>query len=187
VAETPRGMVLSNLQFRPMMFADLPRIYEMEQRCHPFPWSEQSLADCLRMQYECWIAEQIGGSEGAAGNPVDPQQRVMIGFAITMMALDEAHLLNIVVDQSHQGQGYGAELLNFMQAHAIRQRAAFMLLEVRESNTRAQRLYKKEGFDLIGVRKAYYPNGQNSREAALVMKCPLIPLPTPEGGPQKSD
>jgi len=163
VASVARGVELSNLHFRRMMFSDLPLIYQMEQRCHQFPWSEESLADCLRMQYDGWVAEQFVDK---APSPL------IMGYAIVMKALDEAHLLNIVIDESAQGQGFGIALLNFVKTKAIEQGASVMLLEVRESNSQAQRLYHKSGFEVIGVRKAYYPI-ENGREAAMVMKCSL--------------
>jgi ribosomal-protein-alanine N-acetyltransferase len=60
-----------------------------------------------------------------------------------------------------------------------------ILLEVRPSNTAAIRLYRKLGFQEIGLRKGYYPNhaaptqpaepdsgssGSSGREDAIVMR-----------------
>lgn len=48
-----------------------------------------------------------------------------------------------------------------------------MLLEVRPSNTRAEKIYLRYGFARIGVRKGYYPAPNNQREDAIVMKLEL--------------
>jgi ribosomal-protein-alanine N-acetyltransferase len=47
-----------------------------------------------------------------------------------------------------------------------------MMLEVRPSNTPAQRLYRRYGFERIGVRRGYYPS-HGGREDALVMRIAL--------------
>jgi len=46
-------------------------------------------------------------------------------------------------------------------------------LEVRRSNESALRLYEREGFELVRVRKGYYP----PREDALIMRKLLVPEP----------
>jgi ribosomal protein S18 acetylase RimI-like enzyme len=50
--------------------------------------------------------------------------------------------------------------------------ARTMLLEVRPSNAAAVRLYRRYGFDQIGVRRGYYP-AQGGREDAIVMRVAL--------------
>ena len=44
-----------------------------------------------------------------------------------------------------------------------------VLLEVRPSNRAALRLYQRNGFDEIGMRKGYYPDSEGQREDALVL------------------
>jgi len=48
-----------------------------------------------------------------------------------------------------------------------------VLLEVRPSNERALAVYKRYGFTQIGLRKGYYPDANNMREDAIVMRLPL--------------
>jgi ribosomal-protein-alanine N-acetyltransferase len=45
-----------------------------------------------------------------------------------------------------------------------------IFLEVRPSNIAAISLYKKMGFKQVGVRKGYYPNGDQEREDALILR-----------------
>lgn len=46
-------------------------------------------------------------------------------------------------------------------------------LEVRESNSIARRLYEKQGFNEVDIRKNYYPKPNGGRENAVVMACYL--------------
>ena len=48
-------------------------------------------------------------------------------------------------------------------------RADDLLLEVRPSNIAAMKLYFAEGFDQVGIRHAYYPAEEGSREDAVIM------------------
>ena len=55
--------------------------------------------------------------------------------------------------------------------------AAFMTLEVRESNASARNLYAKSGFIQVGVRKKYYEdNGENG----IVMLLEHMPEADPD-------
>ena len=49
--------------------------------------------------------------------------------------------------------------------------ARWMTLEVRVSNTGAQALYRKYGFDVTGTRRHYY---SDNNEDALIMTTPLV-------------
>jgi ribosomal-protein-alanine N-acetyltransferase len=52
--------------------------------------------------------------------------------------------------------------------HALSQapKARTLFLEVRRSNTPAIRLYRSLGFYALGVRKKYYPDGEDAIEMA---------------------
>ena len=80
--------------------------------------------------------------------------------------VDEAHLMNIAVAPSLQGQGLGELLLLDLLERVRGKGAVTCTLEVRPSNIRAQRLYKRLGFDVAGRRKHYYVD---DGEDALIM------------------
>jgi ribosomal-protein-alanine N-acetyltransferase len=48
-----------------------------------------------------------------------------------------------------------------------------VLLEVRPSNQHALAVYRHAGFQMIGIRKKYYPAAGSSREDAIVMRLTL--------------
>jgi ribosomal-protein-alanine N-acetyltransferase len=56
----------------------------------------------------------------------------------------------------------------------------YMTLECRRSNLAAQSLYRKLGFQEVGLRKRYYAD---NGEDALVMVCEHLPEAHPEDDP----
>jgi [ribosomal protein S18]-alanine N-acetyltransferase len=96
----------------------------------------------------------------------------LIGYAVVMIALDEAHLLNLSVAREFQRCGHGWRMLDSMASIARDHGARSMLLEVRPSNMTGQRLYVAYGFDRIGRRRDYYP-AAGGREDAIVMRIAL--------------
>ena len=89
-----------------------------------------------------------------------------------MLALDEAHLLNLSVARECQRRGLGWRTLEWIADVARGHGARTMLLEVRPSNPAAIRLYDRYGFQRIGVRRGYYP-AADGREDAIVMRVTL--------------
>jgi ribosomal-protein-alanine N-acetyltransferase len=84
------------------------------------------------------------------------------------ISTDESHLLNIGINKNERGMGYGEKLLRKMIIAAEVMGSRKIILEVRLSNKTAYQLYKKLGFEEIGIRKKYYrlPDG---REDAYVL------------------
>jgi ribosomal-protein-alanine N-acetyltransferase len=140
-------------RFRPMQFEDLDRVMEIEPKIYSHPWSRGNFADSLHAGYSCWVYE----SEGE-----------VVGYAVMMSVLDEAHLLNISIAGERQGQGLGRALLNHLIDTARRHGATMMFLEVRPSNKNAIALYESIGFNEFSIRKGYYP-AHNGREDAILM------------------
>ncbi|EKU93225.1 Protease synthase and sporulation negative regulatory protein PAI 1 [Alloiococcus otitis] len=84
---------------------------------------------------------------------------------------DNCHVSNLVVRPGYQRQGLGQFLLNQVEQVALNQNCHYYSLEVRESNHKAQKLYHKQGFETVGVKKEYY---SNNREDGLAMVKQLI-------------
>ena len=93
-----------------------------------------------------------------------------------MQILDEAHLLNLVIDLPWQRQGLGRFLLEAVLNHLRATAAQSILLEVRASNLGARQLYAHAGFTVLSLRKGYYSTPDRTiREDALVMRLALCP------------
>jgi ribosomal-protein-alanine N-acetyltransferase len=83
--------------------------------------------------------------------------------------------MNICVAPEVQKQGVGSKLLEHM-IELARKKAEMIMLEVRPSNKGAISLYKKRGFNEIGVRKGYYPAENGDREDAVMLALDLVSL-----------
>lgn len=147
------AVLAPQIEMLPMNGGDLDEIMEIENAVYPFPWSRGNFTDALSAGYSAWVC-RIGGE--------------LVGYAVIMMAVDEAHLLNISVAGKRQGMGFGARLLRHAMRVARRLGARSLLLEVRPSNAPALALYEHFGFVRIGLRKAYYPSFLG-REDGLVL------------------
>ncbi len=88
------------------------------------------------------------------------------GYAVFYDTFDSIDLFEIAVSKEKQGKGYGDTLLSYT-ADIFCRNGKKILLEVNENNEKAIKLYKKNGFEEISVRKNYYGNNQN---AVIMMK-----------------
>jgi ribosomal-protein-alanine N-acetyltransferase len=146
--------------FAPMRVDDLAEVQAIENEVYPYPWTRGNFLDSLYSGYECWT--------------VRDRSRALLGYYLMMLAVDEAHLLNITVRRDRHGHGLGRLMLDRAAALARERRMESILLEVRPSNVRALAVYERYGFSVIGRRKAYYPAaGSSAREDAIVMRLPL--------------
>ena len=90
-----------------------------------------------------------------------------IGYCGTMVVADTADVQTIAVLPEYEGHGYGRAMLEQMHERAREQGAERILLEVRADNPRAQRLYERNGYRAIHVRRGYYDDGTD----AIIMEC----------------
>ena len=84
----------------------------------------------------------------------------VVGYIGRYELLNEAEVLNFVVDETYQRQGIGQMLFNKVEEDLPNLEK--MTLEVRESNTKAKNFYTKNGFKQISIRKNYYKNNENA-------------------------
>ncbi len=91
----------------------------------------------------------------------------LVGYLIAHVVLDEAHIVSLGVAPNHRGGGLGRVLLDDFIRIAGIENIKVITLQVRVSNRVAERLYRKVGFQLAGVRKRYY---SDNGEDALTMR-----------------
>lgn len=130
---------------------DLPKIHTIEKQSFPDPWSlalfEELLANPSQNLY------------------VAQKEKDVVGYIAFWKILDEVHILNVCVASDLRQKGIGGQLLQFCLNRYSKDEVSLFSLEVRHSNTAAQSLYQKFGFEIKTIRKNYYPN----HEDALVM------------------
>lgn len=84
---------------------------------------------------------------------VEPGSKLIAG----MVFLNDTHklvpMLGIGIDHSYSGCALGMQLITYIHAYARKQGMGGILLNVHYGNTRAQNLYMKAGYELIGHSK----------------------------------
>ena len=144
---------IPQIHYRRMRASDLSEVAALEKSLYAFPWSLGNFRDSVNAGYDCWTV-----THGEA----------VIGYAILMIALDEAHLLNFAIAAEWQNQGLGNGFLRHIIDTARAAACQIIYLEVRPSNLPARHLYRKLGFHQIAIRPEYYP-ASGGREDALFL------------------
>src|SRR5437879_3479781 len=120
------------MTLRPARLDETTLLHQIEAEATPDPWSAGMYRDSLEQGHHTLVLEENGE---------------VLGFAVWMQVLDdEAELLNIVVRPSAQGRGLGQQLLQALLETAGSAGTRRLMLEVRESNATARRLYLRNGF-----------------------------------------
>jgi ribosomal-protein-alanine N-acetyltransferase len=133
-----------------MMRADIPAVAALEAEVYPTPWSPRVFFDELAMDNRRYVV--VEGSDGIAG------------YAGLLIIEGDAHITTLAVAPEMRGKQLGVRLMLALVDEAVANDARHLTLEVRVSNTSAQGLYERFGFDPVGRRKNYYVD-----EDALVM------------------
>ena len=144
---------IPQLHYRQMRMSDLPEVAQLEKSLYAFPWSLGNFRDSITAGYDCWTVTH---------------GETVIGYAVLMIALDEAHLLNIAIASEWQNQGVGRAFLAHIVEVARAAGCQIIYLEVRPSNVGARHLYRTVGFQQIAIRPDYYP-AVHGREDALFL------------------
>lgn len=83
---------------------------------------------------------------------------------------EQAQIATIGVAKDMQRRGLGQMMIDLIKKDAGMKGCDFVSLEVRVSNEPAIRLYEKNGFITVNIRKDYY---KDDHEDAYLMVCPL--------------
>ena len=102
------------------------------------------------------------------GQPIDggPDSGKPAGFVLTRHAADEEELLLIAVLPEYRGQGFGQELIERLFVESRNRGVRRVFLEMRRGNP-AEHLYRKSGFEPIGLRPNYYRLAEGGRVDAI--------------------
>jgi ribosomal-protein-alanine N-acetyltransferase len=144
----PATQVGSRLTVRAAHPDDIPKILLVER-------SASSAAHWTLSAYEAIFRPNAPPRIALVAETVNRQ---LCGFVIARIVAEECELENIVVDAGGLRQGIGSTLLQEFLNTASGRGIHRILLEVRESNLGARRLYEKWGFTCDGERSAYYRN-----------------------------
>ncbi len=149
------------IQFLAMERNEIDALTILEALATPKPWTANKLKDSY---------------DGSANCRVIKNGQNTIGYCVVQNVLDEAELLNIVIFRSFQAKGHGRKAIKKLKRDLTESGATTLYLEVRASNAIAKALYEKTGFEVINIRKNYYPADDLNKQLAddaLVMRCSL--------------
>lgn len=141
------------LEIMPMTGADIPDVLQIERSSFSTTWPADAFYNELTTNK---LAHYFVGK--VAGK--------IVAYGGIWVIFEDSHITTIAIDPSMRGRKYGNVMMMRLIDEAIERGAAWMTLEVRESNVGAQQLYRKFGFTTVTTRKGYY---SDNNENALVM------------------
>ncbi len=141
---------------------------ETESFAAPWPRSTFELAITTR-ELLCLVACPFGVTTDPGGLAADEES--VAGYLIVCPDRQDALIANVAVARAYRRLGYGRRLVEAALRWAVDRGAKSCRLDVRMSNTGAQRLYERLGFRSVGRRRGYYPN---PREDAVTMERVLV-------------
>ena len=140
------------IKVRLMVEQDIDAVARLEKECFSSPWSKASLRESLSQPYVVFVVATV--------------EEKVVGYGGIYIVNDDGEITNIAVTGSMRGRGVGKMLLEKINEECEKRQVKAIVLEVRESNEVAIRLYEKMGYSRIGIRKNFY---DKPRENALIM------------------
>ena len=140
------------VNFRRMEEKDLDEVMLIEKSSFSIPWTRQDFEKSLKKESSIYMVAEEGGN--------------ILGYCGLWIVIDEGQINNVAVKQDCRGKHVGTGLMEAMIQEGNQAGVNAYTLEVRVGNAPAIALYKKVGFDGVGVRKNYY---SSPREDALIM------------------
>ena len=130
---------------RRMRDQDLPAVRAIEALSFSNPWSDTTFRGEIQItsiSSPLVVVRRPGGE--------------VVAYIVYWQIRDDVQINNVAVHPDCRGQGLGEAMMRFALDKVRAAGAAFVTLEVRQSNAPAVNLYKKLGFEILGTRKHYY-------------------------------
>lgn len=142
------------MKIRKMTREDIVSVVEVDSSAFSDGWKETAFREEIEKDYSHYFVCETDGK--------------IAGYAGIWCIYETAELIRIATAPDFQHRGIAKMLMQKILSCAKDCGCERMMLEVRKSNTPAQELYKKFGFNEISVRKGYY-NGED----ALILEAKL--------------
>lgn len=136
------------MKIKPFEKKYLDDVYEIEKICFSNPWSKENLERQIDTETSHFLVADMDGRA--------------VGYMGLQIFAGEGYVTNVAVLPEYRGRGIAKALI----AEQMKNDMEFITLEVRESNTPAIHLYKKSGFETVGVRPDFYAD---PTENAVIM------------------
>ncbi|XXQ68232.1 ribosomal protein S18-alanine N-acetyltransferase [Neisseriaceae bacterium B1] len=126
----------------------LASLAALDAQCNPNPWTASQFQAALNAPHDTVLVAQ--------------QSQHIVGFIVWQRLFDEIELHLIATAPNLRRQGIASLLLAQLFQAACEHQVTRVLLEVRQSNQRAQDFYVAHGFQVCGQRKNYYGGTENA-------------------------
>jgi len=145
----------TNISFRSLLLNDVESIVDIENVNAEYPWSASNFSSSVTDNNTLSLGLFL--------------EQKLVGYALALVALESADLLNIGIHSVYKRQGYGGALLTHLLAQLKEAAVTTVILEVRVENHNAINFYEKQGFEGIGIRENYYLNQEDAKIMKLRM------------------
>ena len=134
---------------RGMEQRDISHVLDIENICFPdSPWNEEQFLYELKENHFSNLYVYV-------------LDDMIVGYIDWWITYEISQVANVAVSEGYRNMGVAQKLLDSCIKDSIEKGCENISLEVRQSNEKAIRLYEKNGFIKAGVRKKYYPNGED--------------------------
>lgn len=136
-----------------MKESDLTQVVQIEEQLFSLPWTRDGFIGGMNQDNSIFLVARA--------------REKVVGYLGMYCSFDEAEITNVGVDPQAWNQGIGRALMKAALDTARANGIEHLFLEVRKSNTHAINLYKRTGFEEIGIRPDFY---ELPKEDGIVMK-----------------
>ena len=140
------------VNIRRMEKQDLEYVAEIEKEIFSVPWSRKAFSDSLNSSNTEYIVAEKNG--------------VIAGYCGIYISFEEGNITNVAVAPEFRRQNMATLMLEHILKLAAERAVTDVILEVRETNVPAIKLYEQLGFEKDGIRKNFY---EKPVENALIM------------------
>lgn len=137
---------------RDMQTGDLEQVMPIEEANFSVPWTKSDFTTYLNRDDGLFLVAEAEGR--------------ILGYCGVILVPPEGDITDVSVSLEARGRGVGRLLLEELVKRTEEKGVHTLFLEVRKSNEAAIRLYSKQGFSEVGLRKNYY---EAPVEDALIM------------------
>ena len=97
---------------------------------------------------------------------------LLVGICVLQVVLDEAQINYFAISSKFRNKGFGSHLMHHLIKVCEKINVNKLLLEVSDSNVKAEKFYSRFDFLTVGMRKNYYKDGTDAvlKEKKLITK-----------------
>jgi ribosomal-protein-alanine N-acetyltransferase len=147
-------------------FGNLDELVALEEACFSVPWSRKS--------FEAELEGNQFSRVLMIPHPEYGRKVQVIAYICVWMIFEEIRFLNLAVHPEFRRQGLASHLIREALRLGAEAGCCRGMLEVREANASARKLYESFNFRAYATRKSYYTNP--TEDAILMILEPFAPL-----------